>query len=305
MIDTWLETNFSRVLDASGGAEKRIDCPFCEARTGNADTKQHMYVSMAQSVVHCFRCDWSGNQIDLVMNVTGCSYYEALLELEQPKPHVGLFHSINASPRGLIHIDEVKHPKGFISLYDPAVEGSLERNAVLTYLRGRKVPVSLIKQCFGMVPGTNRAWIIVDYRYWQGRSIIGSVEPKYVNPPWGKDGALWNWQILGKCDEIIICEGIFSALAAGKQALALLGKSATDKQVARIVKYQPSQITLMLDRGTEEESVKLAEQFIKAGYHNRLRLHWLYEPQPDDGLSGRTEDWSFGLQVRHRLSAAV
>ncbi len=304
MIETWLDFNFPKVLNASGGQDKRIDCPFCEARHGSPDTKQHMYVNLTHAAVHCFRCDWSGNQIDLVMSVTGCSYLEALIEVSQPTQHVGLFQRITASPKGLMHVDAAK-PDGFMTLYEPAIEGSAECKAILNYLRQRKVPERLIRQRFGVVPGTHRAWIIIDYRYWQGRSIIKSVEPRYVNPPWEKADALWNWQALGKAEEIVICEGVFSALAVGDHALALLGKSATEQQVARIVRHQPRQICLMLDKGAEAEAMRLAEQFVMAGYRNALKLHWLEYAQPDDGLTGVTEDWSYALQVRQRLSNAV
>lgn len=305
MIDQWLEANFNPVLDASDGKEKRIDCPFCEARHGDPDRKQHLYVSTVVQACHCFRCGWSGSQLDLVMGVTGCNYMEALIAIETPKPNIGLFKSALASPRGLIHVD-AKTPAGFKRLNDPGFVGSHECISVTNYLRRRNVPYHLMDRSFGMIPGTNRAWIVIDHKYWQGRSIIGAVEPKYVNPPWAKVDSIWNWQILAKAQQLIICEGVFSAIAASPtNAIALLGKTATAEQVARIVQHQIPKMTIMLDKGAEVEAVKLAEQLMLAGYSGQLYLHWLTVGQPDDGLDGTVEPWTFTTKVRHLLASTV
>lgn len=301
MIEQWLYMNFNTVIKASGGTEMRVDCPFCDARQGRADTKQHLYVNVNSLVAHCFRCNWSGNHISLIMNMTGCSYAEAILEVEQPKPNVALFGR-PYNPRGLQQ-ETLEYPPNFEPLSGYAAESGRERAAALRYLHSRNVEPELISRSFGTVAGTNRVWIIIDRHYWQGRHLIKGIEPKYVNPPWPKADAIWNWQILGKSIErLYICEGVFSAIAAGPHAIALLGKSATSEQIVRIINAKPEEIVLCLDKGAEREALQLAEQLIAAGFPKRLRIHWLYESQPDDSMSGLTEEWDFSTQVKRRLS---
>jgi len=299
MIEQWLYNKFARIATTTSG-EWRVDCPFCETIQGSADHKQHMYISADMPLAHCFRCGWKGNYITLIMSLSGLPYSQAILELQDTKPNVGIFGR-PYSPRGLAH-SEIALPPNYQSLSDWTAKGNLERNAIMKYLTQRNVPLNIIRRSFGTVTGTQRAWIAIDQNWWTGRAILDGIIPKYINPPWPKGSALWNWQALGLYDEIVICEGVFGSLAIGANAIGLLGKSATLQQIERIVKVKPKHITLVLDSGAERDMEQVARQLVVAGYGGRLSLHYLETGQPDDGLTGHAIDWDFGAQVNAQFA---
>ena len=299
MVENWLESRFE--ISYANSGDVRIDCPFCLGRTGRPDAKAHMYVSVQKPVAHCFRCEWVGHHVGLIMSVDGCSYTQALEQLAV-KAQVRDFDSIY-SPRGLVNARQyIKYPVGFLPLGgDPY---SLESAAVYAYLRMRlrhiRVRLEDIPRWrFGYVPGTNRLWILVDEDYWQGRAIVNG-EPKYLNPPWPIGQSLWNGSALSSSTirNIVICEGVFSAMAVGSHAVAVLGKRITDSQARRIVAARKFSITVMLDADAGEEAVEVCKRLTFCGFEGRLKIHSLKRGDPCDGLKGITENYDWSIPVR-------
>jgi hypothetical protein len=304
MIKEWLDTVLGDVVEASNGSELRVDCPFCSARVGKPDAKHHMYISTNSPVAFCFRCGWQGNYISLIISVSGCSYPEALQQLESPTPNVSRFENLS-SPMGLVmgHKMSAK-PGGFRFFVDHEAQRTYEERAVWSYLvRKRQIPMIIVRKYMGWAPGTNRAWILVDGDFWQGRLIIPG-DPKYLSSPWPKGDALWNPNALND-NHVIICEGVFSAIAVGSHAIALCGKTITDLQAKRIVKAHPASITIMLDADATQFSYDMAQTLVGLGYSGRLAIHELEVGDPTDSLDGRTLDYGWGAMVRNRISMTV
>lgn len=304
MMREWLASVLGDVVDNSNGTEMLVNCPFCEARTGKPDTKHHMYISVDKPVAFCFKCGWQGNYISLIISVTGCSYAKALEQLESPTPNIGQFEKL-FSPKGLIMGHKMSsHPAGFKAFASPDEDRPMEEKAVWNYLaRKRHIPFALIIKYMGWVPGTHRAWILVDGDFWQGRSIT-SAEPKYISSPWPKGDAIWNPNALND-NHIYICEGVFSAIAVGSHAIALCGKTITEPQAKRIVKSRTSSITIMLDADAVDSAYNMAETLVKQGYGGRLMVHELERGDPTDGLIGRTIEADWGAMVKRRISTTV
>lgn len=299
MILDWLESRFGDVK--SGDTEAKVCCPFCQTRIGRADEKFHLHVSLEKPVAHCFRCDWSGHHLSLVLSVDGTSYHQALLELEHPTPNVSLF-GIIASPKGLVQGQETASmPEGFLPLM--GVDGSslLEERAAWNYLlKRRSIPVDLIRKHFGWAPGTHRVWILIDKNWWQGRSIIDA-EPKYISPPWPKGDSLWNAVAMQQYGEVVICEGVFSAIAVGDYAIALCGKTMNKLQAQRIVNANPATLELMLDADAIQSMYDMANQLVRAGYRGKLKIRYMESGDPADGIVGKVMDWDWGVEIQHSL----
>jgi hypothetical protein len=304
MIHEWLDAVLGDVIEASNGTELRVNCPFCSARVGKPDTKHHMYVSMYNPVAMCFRCTWQGNYISLIMSATGCSYAEALKQLEEPTPDIKKFDKL-FSPSGLMAGPIMSSkPLGFkhFTLLDQ--ESTKEERAVWNYLINRRhIPQAIVRRYMGWAPGTNRAWILVDSDFWQGRLIIPG-EPKYISAPWPKGDSLWNPNAL-RDKHIIICEGVFSAIAAGSHAIALCGKTITIPQAKRIVKAGPSSITIMLDHDAIQHSYTVAQTLEEQGYIGVMKIHELSQGDPTDGLDGRVVNFDWFAKARSSFSTAV
>jgi len=304
---SWLRSRFGDVKSAKNGKEMRVCCPFCRARVGRADTKYHLYVSAIKHVAHCFRCNWAGNWVGLIMSVDGCSYGEALTNIRQPRLDVNDYDDIEKelrphSPRGLVQANDIiSAPEGYSPLTYKHNENSpeyrVEEQAVWRYLEcKRNVPRELIMSVFGWIPGTQRAWCLVDDGWWQGRLIVPG-EPKYLSPPWPKGDSLWNAQALDRYDHVIVCEGIFSAIAMGKTAVALCGKTINDEQAARIANAAPSQLTVLLDADATSDIGAVVGKLLYVGYSGELYAQYMQEGDPADGVLGKRVEWSFEAEV--------
>lgn len=305
-IERWADTRLGPGIVAGNGNEYRVNCPFCRARIGHDDEKYHLFISMVKPFAICFRCDWTGHYTQLVMSVEGCKYVEALSHIGNPLPSIKRFDEL-ASPMGLAQVQQTCAPPGFIPFTGHRT-GSTEGDAALVYAKKRlgirynSHPI-LIER-FGYVPGTNRVWMLIDEWFWQGRSMTNGSDLKYISPPWPKGDSLWNADALDNYDDVIVCEGVFSAYHAGPDnALALCGKKATDMQIHRIVAKNPQSITIMLDAGAYLESLQLASDFTSVGYSGNLRIHSLYVGDPADGLAGDVEEYDWSKHVVAGLCA--
>jgi len=177
----------------------------------------------------------------------------------------------------------------------------MEGRAVLNYLRKRGISMDYIRHHMGYVPGTMRAWIIVDVNWYQGRSVVDS-KPRYVSPKWPKDDSLWNSKALYLCSYVIICEGVFSSIHAGNVAVGLCSKTATYQQLRRIARSPVKSITIMLDASAYREAVVLALALRNEAYNGKLYIHSLYSGDPCDSLSGDTHEFTLKYLIAHRFA---
>jgi len=310
MIEKWLNSRFGETRTASGGKEIRVCCPFCKARVARPDTKFHLYVSLDKPVAHCFRCGFSGHHLSLVMSVDGGSYTDALQSIETVAPDIGLWESLG-SPRGLVQGHEMASmPDGYVALIVASIRPSSvadhrehpEATAAWRYLMKRNVPLDIITSSFGYVPGTMRVWMLVDDNWWQGRLMVVG-DPKYISPPWPKGDSLWNAQALDKYDNIVICEGVFSAIAVGDNAIALCGKTINGAQADRIVEAmgKDSSITIMMDADAIQNAHDAAEVLVRRGYAGGLEIRYMRSGDPADGVMGEKVAWDWSTPITHAL----
>lgn len=222
-----------------------VDCPFCQ------DGKFHMNISMSKQVVHCWKCGYSGSWIKLVMDVTRQNYHQALGELyDQPKAKdfqrvLGGYMGVKD---GIVNtIPDRCLPKDFRSL-----AGCTDGEAIPfhTYLRKRGVMENdWIRYNLGFAPKTvpGRVIIPIEREYWQGRAIHNWMEPKYLNPKTPARDMLFNPAALERYEEVVICEGAFSAMAVGANAVALIGKQPTQEKVVRLLASQVRSFIIALE----------------------------------------------------------
>jgi len=96
------------------------------------------------------------------MSVDGGSYADAIQSIEDPAPDVGLFEEL-FSQRGLCQSQQLAStPDGYVPLMHSTRKDTMESLAVWEYLRKRGVSSHLIRERFGWVSGSMRAWIMVD-----------------------------------------------------------------------------------------------------------------------------------------------
>lgn len=156
--------------------------------------------------------------------------------------------------------------------YTPVVPGS----RVHEYLLGRGVSDADIEYYrIGQGMGNFTGWLIIpsfnensQCEYWVSRRCrTPKFGPKYRNPPTGRTfhvGFLHNAARHSKT--IILTEGVFSAIIAGRDAVASFGKFVTDIQLARIKSAGVEGVMVALDGDARKESIDTAERCYKMGF---------------------------------------
>lgn len=253
-VANFLHGNFDVVVYGSPPSDYRVDCPFCASNVNKADYKKKLYVSMHKQVVHCFRCEYSATWVKFVQDYLGCTYVAALGEL-YTKPRArkitedDFFFSVTKKSV------ELSLPLDFVPLY-----GSRGFKSYKRYLRSRGFGVEHWRK-YNLGTSSKypmRVIIPIEDGYWQGRSILGSVKPKYVNPKVGNSDYIFNPTALQLYDEVVICEGAFSAMSVGDNAIAILGSSGRQKS-HRLAKSSVSTFIIALEPGAYSKMHKLAD----------------------------------------------
>lgn len=289
-VENFIWMHFRDALDyGSPVTDLRVNCPFCASRYGKMDMNHKLYISLHKHACHCFRCGYSRSWIGLVMDVTGLDYVQALAELyytprakstdalKQMMAFAETYRD-DRKPKK----DRIIFPKGFRKLIDVTVRGFAAMQA-RCYLRGRGFGESYWDR-YLLGISDNMPWRIVipvEGKFCQARAIFPFIQPKYMSPSISVRGALFNFVALEMYDEVVICEGAFSAMSIGENAIGLLRNKATDEQLGRLVKSSVERFIVALDADARIQSVNLAKSLRRGG---KDVIMWQYDDgDPADG----------------------
>lgn len=229
----------------TGSGYIRVDCPFCAERVFKTDTTQAFWLSSDTGWYGCWRCEVRG-RLDGFEDV--------------------------AAPSKVV-VDAFPFPDGFRTLSDAQ---GLSWTPAVRYLRSRGISRDVATEVgIGATVGDcwppKYAWriivpVIVDGRDrgWVGRSYSGDPD-RYRYPPgmprgdvmFGEDAVFRD-----TAEPLLVCEGVFDALAYWPDAVAVLGKP-TERQVATLRKASRP-LVFAFDRDMRRTSWALAA---------KLRLH--------------------------------
>jgi hypothetical protein len=92
---------------------------------------------------------------------------------------------------------------------------------------------------------------------------------KYRNSPTSKD--IIGFELLINWDEpIILCEGVFDAMAFKRNAIPLFGKTVMKTLQKKIIEFKVKTIYLALDNDAMVDAVKISENFIDNGIEVKM-----------------------------------
>ena len=144
-----------------------------------------------------------------------------------------------------------------------------------------------------------------ELNYFVGRDIYEGGF-KYKNPPVSKDvigfDLFINWD-----EPIILCEGVFDAIAIRRNAIPLFGKTIPKSLMKKIYEKQTKQIYILLDSDAISDSIKITDNLMKNG----INVYYvnLSEEDPSDmgfkkviNLIKETKQTSFSDLMRMRLN---
>ena len=174
-------------------------------------------------------------------------------------------------------IDTLKHdkvtlPKEFISLSEQ--DTSLEYRHAISYLKKRSIILNdILKYNIGYCKtGRYRNRIIVpsydrkgDINYFIARSFESDPGRKYDAPSCNKNQLIGleyfiNWSV-----PVILCEGMFDAIAIRRNAIPLFGKTIPESLMIKLVTSEVKTVYLALDKDAFKQAIDHAQSLINLG----------------------------------------
>lgn len=238
--ETAAKRKFGIVVNTTKSSKELIfRCPKCN--------REKLYVNVNNGLFHCFRCDYKGKLRGRYSLKNMKQSYEQMRKNSEASRDKTLkliyFDSLPLNEeqtkaikdRGLTDLD--------IKYYNFCGRKQDNRIQIPNYVKG------------------NLTDIVCAWEY--DKTKINSKNPKYLNTSdIDKSKTLFNiYNIEKSVDKIILCEGIFNAITAGKNAVASFGCVLSDRQCELILEKEPKSILIAYD--SDEPGVKGAIGAIK------------------------------------------
>ena len=266
MVNQLLVTLVNSVL-GSGKATARNNyayhCPFCHHH------KPKMEVNLTENREgknpwHCWACD-----------VRGTTIYSLFKQLKADVSKFTELKSLVKTSKSIKDtqvVSSVVLPTEYISLNNVDTSDIMARHA-LAYLKNRYVSkYDIIKYNIGYCKeGLYKNMIILPtydadgrLNYFTARSFEKEPYVKYRNPSASRDIVpnehLINWNV-----PVILCEGLFDAMAIKRNAIPLLGKNIQSSLMKKIVTSVVDKIYIALDRDAIKQALKFCEKLMAEG----------------------------------------
>lgn len=236
-------------------------CPFCNHR------KPKLEINMAtneegKNFWECWVCQTRGQSIRSLLR-----------QLQTPKDIAA--NILKYLPKGTFTeykgLSIVELPKEYQPLYLASTE-SVIANMVRKYLYERGLTDNdFIKYSIGYATTGEFGGRVIIPSYSESGQLNFFVARtydknyfKYKNPEASKDiiffENLINWN-----QPIILCEGVFDAIAIRRNAIPILGKSISNALYKKIVTGKVQDIYVALDTDARDKAVQIAEKFLNQG----------------------------------------
>jgi len=258
----------NRVLNSNGTKLKKQDeylywSPFISHH------KPKLQINVQNQNWHCWVSNVGGRNLYQLLKKVGASYehYEELKEL------------VGDIPKYKKNTDTSKEVVQLPKEYKPLWNGgdSIVKRHALSYLYKRDVTdEDILKYDIGYCDSglySNRI-IIPSYdsdgklNFFVGRDFYNG-KMKYRNSPTSKD--IVGFDLFINWDEpIILCEGVFDAMAFKRNAIPLFGKTVMNTLQKKIIDFGVKTIYLGLDEDAIDDAVKISENFINNGVEVRM-----------------------------------
>lgn len=147
-----------------------------------------------------------------------------------------------------------------------------------------------------------------ELNYFVARTYDDNIRPKYKNPPIAtSDDVIFfdmhiNWNM-----PILLCEGVFDAIAAKRNAIPILGNSIYGALWKKIIFEDVKEIVLALDMDMVKTSLHYIEKFINEGIHVKFIMMGKKDPS-ELGFSefiklyNKSKPLDFGMLVQMKLN---
>ena len=253
-----------------------FNCPFCNHR------KPKLEINLAtneqgQNPWECWVCQTKGRTIRSL-----------LYQLKIPRNQAS--EILKYVPKGsqveYKGISIIELPKEF-KLLSEASTSSLIANKIKKYLHDRGfTELDFIKYNIGYCTAGDYGGRIIIPSYSESNHLnyfiartYENAYHKYKNPEASKDIIFFenfiNWD-----QPIILCEGVFDAIAIRRNAIPILGKSISNMLLKKIISSKNKDIYIALDLDARNKALEISEKFLS--YGKRVFMVDLTDKDPSD-----------------------
>jgi len=245
--------------------EHAFHCPFCNHH------KKKLQVNCETQKWHCWVCNKGGYKIGILLR-----------KINAPKQVISEVLKILGDYQGVSKEKEevTKYDVSLPQCYKPLWKKSddpLYKNAI-HYLRQRNIgSLDILRYSIGFCSsnGYSNRIIIPSYdadgklNYFMARDMFPNSKFKYKNPPMSKDTVGFELFINWK-EPIVLCEGVFDAIAIRHNTIPLFGKFPSKTLVKRLVEKKVKKIYVALDEDAKQDAIKLSKFLMDYGIETYL-----------------------------------
>jgi len=245
--------------------EHAFHCPFCNHH------KKKLQVNCETQKWHCWVCNQGGHKIGILLR-----------KLNAPKNIISEVLKILGDYKGVKHEkdEKTKYDVSLPQCYKPLWKKSddpLYKNAI-HYLKQRNIgSLDILRYSIGFCSsnGYSNRVIIPSYdadgklNYFMARDMFPNSKFKYKNPPMSKDTVGFELFINWK-EPIVLCEGVFDAIAIRNNVIPLFGKFPSKTLVKRLVEKKVKKIYVALDEDAKQDAIKLSKFLMDYGINTYL-----------------------------------
>jgi len=262
--------------------EHAFHCPFCNHH------KKKLQINTETQKWHCWVCNKGGYKIGILLRKinTPKTIISEVLKI------LGDYQGVSKEKEEITKYD-VSLPQCYQPLWKPS-EDPLYKNAI-HYLKGRGIgPIDILRYSIGFCSsnGYSNRIIIPSYdadgklNYFMARDMFPNSKFKYKNPPMSKDTVGFEMFINWK-EPIVLCEGIFDAIAIRNNAIPLFGKFPSKTLVMRLAEKQVKKVYVALDEDAKQDAIKLSKFLMDYG----IETYLLNMKDKDPSELGFTKFW--------------
>jgi len=253
-------------------------CPFCNHKNPKLEINL-IPNKKNENPWHCWVCDTKGKTIH--------SLFKRLKVTPEKYNQLNDILGTTIKYENISQDIKIELPKEYKPLYNLAPSDLIARHALM-YLKSRGLNMmDILKYQIGYCESGkfNNKVIIPTYSaegkldYFIARAFDKDPTRKYDAPISDKNiigfENMINWNV-----PIILCEGVFDAIAIKRNAIPLFGKNISEKLMKKLVTTSVKKVYLALDQDAIKATYKIAEKLLGAG--KKLFIIELEDKDPAD-----------------------
>ena len=245
------------------GDEHLYHCPFCNHH------KKKMSVNFVSGFYKCWVCDARGKNIYRIVRKFG-NYQQRQKFLElQGRLDLNEFEDLFNELNDVEEKQRIDLPEEFISLCNRDLP--MDTTDAFRYLSSRGIGRrEILKWKMGYCKEGRYAGRIIipsfdvdgDCNYFIARSFVGH-QRRYLNPPTGRD-IVFNELNIDWDEPVILVEGVFDAIAAGENAIPILGSTLRERsRLFQAIALHDTPVYMALDKDAEKKAEWIIKSMLK------------------------------------------